>query len=100
MPPTTGRAASTALSAAPASPYVAKAIALDENGYPRGKPRQLSGADAMKQIRTLRPECRVVMMTGRPPDEQLVAELRKADAHVLKPFRCQELIDCLHRVAV
>ena len=34
-------------SAAPASPYVAKAIALDENGYPRGKPRQLSGADAL-----------------------------------------------------
>jgi len=59
-------------------------------------PGRLSGAEALAEIRTLRPDCRVVMMTGRPPDEDLVAQLKKADAHFLKPFRCQELLDCLH----
>jgi len=63
-------------------------------------PGELNGLATLRQIREVRPECRVLLMTGRPPDDELEAQLRQADAHVLKPFHCQQLIERLRDIAV
>jgi len=63
-------------------------------------PGELNGLAALHEIRQIRPACRVILMTGRLPDDELEAQFRQADAHVLKPFHCQQLIDRLRDVAV
>ena len=63
-------------------------------------PGELNGLATLREIREIRPECRVLLMTGRPPDDELEAQLRQADAHVLKPFHCQQLIERLRDIAV
>ena len=63
-------------------------------------PGEMGGFATLRELKGLRPECRVVLMTGRPPDEELESQLRLADAHVLKPFHCKDLVECVRRVAV
>lgn len=63
-------------------------------------PGELGGPATLREIRKIAPRCRVVLMTGRPPDEEMKREFRKADAHVLKPFHRRQLIDCLRSIAV
>lgn len=63
-------------------------------------PGELDGLSAFHEIRRIRPECRILLMTGRPPDDELEEQLRQADAHVLKPFHCRQLLDRLRDIAV
>ena len=62
-------------------------------------PGEMSGLATLREIRRIRPESRVVMMTGRVCDHELEEQLRPADALILKPFHCHQLIDCIRKLA-
>jgi DNA-binding NarL/FixJ family response regulator len=58
-----------------------------------------SGLDACRQIKDLRPDTRVIMLTSYPDDEVLFDAITNgADGYVLKKIGSDALIDALERV--
>ncbi|MGD8463253.1 MAG: response regulator transcription factor [Anaerolineae bacterium] len=58
-----------------------------------------SGLDACRQIKELRPDTRVIMLTSYPDDEVLFDAIANgADGYVLKKIGSEDLIDALERV--
>jgi CheY-like chemotaxis protein len=62
-------------------------------------PGEIEGLAALREIRVIQPGCRIVLMTGCSLNDELEAQLRLADSHVIKPFQCRDLVECVRKPA-
>ena len=60
----------------------------------------MDGVQAMRNIRGLCPDARVIFMTGDPSIEEIHAIVRKegADGFITKPFELTDILEAVERI--